>query len=233
MKISLLQKIIIANFILVSSFSYGQNDATKRDTSKTNLSFDFGADLMSRYVWRGSQLGGNSPSIQPSISLAYKNLEIGAWGAYSLGGVNPYQEMDLHLSYTFLDEMFSGVVTDYYFPTEGTDYNYFTYDNETGHVIETGLSFNGTDKIPISFSAFVNVYGNEAATIGNNQNDTSTFNKKTGIQYSNYFELGYRSTIKEVEFSAFMGFTLNSPKKPDSKTGYIGEYGWYGQCSAE
>jgi hypothetical protein len=29
------------------------------------ISFDFGADIMSRYIWRGLDLGGPGPSIQP------------------------------------------------------------------------------------------------------------------------------------------------------------------------
>ena len=40
-------------------------------------------DLMSRYVWRGTDFGG-SPSIQPGIEYSKAGFSIGAWGAYAI-----------------------------------------------------------------------------------------------------------------------------------------------------
>ncbi len=211
--------------ILASINSFGQNS-----DEGSNFSFDIGADLMSRYVWRGTQFGDNSPSIQPYMNFDYKNFEIGSWGAYSISGLNRSQEMDLHLSYYFVNQMFTLTVTDYFFPSDTASYKYFNYGkNTTGHIFETSLAFNGIENFPVSFSANVNVYGNDAITIGNNPSDTSTFNKKTGIQYSNYFEISYANTIKNIDYSLFLGFTLNNPKNPDLNTGYIGEVGFYGK----
>jgi len=221
------KNIIIIILSFISSYSFSQSDTTK----KSNFNLDFGADLMSRYVWRGTQYGGNSPSIQPSLTLSYKNFEIGAWGAYSTGGVNSSQEMDLFLTYSFLHNMFTFITTDYFFPSNSSPYNYYNYGNQTGHVLETGLTFNGNTKIPITFSAYVNVLGADAPTIGDNPADTSTFNKKTGIQHSNYFELGYSNTIRNTSVNLFVGFTLSTPKKADNTIGYIGETGWYGNKS--
>ena len=50
--------------------------------------FSFGADVQSRYVWRGAQLGGESASLQPSVEYTNGKLAVGAWAAYSLGGTN-------------------------------------------------------------------------------------------------------------------------------------------------
>ena len=210
--------------LLISNIVFSQTD-----TTKNKIAVDFGSDLYSRYVWRGTQFGGNSPSLQPGLTAGYKNFEIGAWGAYSLGGNNPSQEMDLHIGYTFINKMFSAVVTDYFFPSENGIYHYFEYDKDkTGHIFESGLSFNGTKKIPISFSAYINFYGGDAAKLGDNPADSTTFNKKTGIQYSNYFELGYNTKSKNTDLTFFLGFTLNNPKKTDINTGFIGETGFYG-----
>jgi len=44
-----------------------------------------GADLVSRYVWRGTDFG-NSAAIQPSISYTSGSVEIGAWSSWSLTG---------------------------------------------------------------------------------------------------------------------------------------------------
>jgi hypothetical protein len=184
---------------------------------------------MSRYIWRGTQFGGSSPSIQPSLVLSYKNLEIGAWGAYSTGGVYASQEMDLYIDYTFLNDMITVIFTDYYFPSDTAKYDYYGYDDKTGHIGEIGLMFNGTKKIPVSFSAYVNVFGNDAPRLGDNFNDTTRFNKKIGIQYSNYFELGYNSSISDVDINIFTGFTFTKPKTKNTETGFIGESGFYGK----
>ncbi|MBN2891753.1 MAG: hypothetical protein JXL97_07790 [Bacteroidales bacterium] len=196
--------------------------------SCTGINFDLGGDLYSRYVWRGTQFGGNAPSIQPYASMAVGNLELGFWGAYSLSGWNTGQELDLYLSYSFLDEMFSVAFTDYFFPDVLADYNYFDYAAPTtGHIFEGSLSFNGTEKIPFTFLAAINFFGADAAKIESDPTSPN-FNTKTGLLYSSYFEAGYSKTIKSVDFSAFVGFTLTSPQEVDSNTGYIGETGFYG-----
>ncbi len=219
------QKLFFTIVLLsLGNIVFGQND-----TTKNKITVDFGTDLYSRYIWRGSQFGGNSPSLQPGLAATCKNLEIGVWGAYSLGGNNPSQEMDLYASYSFADDMFSVIVTDYFFPVENGAYNYFEYDKDkTGHILEGGLSFNGTKKIPVSFSAYVNFYGDDSQTLGDNPSDITSFNQKTGIQFSNYFEFGYNTSSKNTDLTFFIGFTLNNPKKPDNTTGYIGESGFYG-----
>ncbi len=41
----------------------------------------FGTDIYSRYIWRGINLGGESPSLQPGLSYTIHNFTIGFWGA--------------------------------------------------------------------------------------------------------------------------------------------------------
>ena len=213
-------------FFLFTGFStknYGQESP-----KESKLGFDIGADIMSRYVWRGTQFGGSSPSIQPFTSLSLGNFEIGVWGAYSIGGTNPYQEFDLYATYSFANEMFSVTITDYFFPDELSDYKYFDYEKDsTGHIFEGTLSFNGTEKIPVSLLIATNFYGCDAKKINDDVNSPD-FNKEDGIQYSTYLELGYSTSIWKIDFDAFIGFTPNSPKKADTASGYIGENGFYG-----
>ena len=215
-----------------SNLKAQDQDSTKATASESKAQLiDLSCDIMSRYVWRGSQFGGNSPSIQPGIELNYKNFTLGTWGAYSTGGVHASQELDLYLSANFIKDLFTVIVTDYYFPSDTANYDYLGYDSKTGHVLEGGLIFNGTKKIPITFSAYINFYGHDAEHIGDNPSDTTTFNKETGIQYSNYFELGYSNTLAgDIDFNAFVGFTLSNPKAADPTTGYIGEAGFYGDA---
>ncbi|MFW5753394.1 MAG: hypothetical protein ACOCV9_01210 [Marinilabiliaceae bacterium] len=92
--------------------------------AQTNL--DAGADLMSRYVWRGTDFGG-SPSIQPYIEFSTGNFVLGAWGAYTTN-MPGAQEADLYTGYTFGD-VFSLALTDYYFPEDDMSDEYFDFDN--------------------------------------------------------------------------------------------------------
>jgi hypothetical protein len=62
----------------------------------------------------------------------------------------------------------------------------------------------------------------------NDDVNSPQFNQPGGIQYSNYFELGYTTQIKGQELQFFGGFTLTNPKTPDPQTGYTGETAFYG-----
>jgi len=200
---------------------------TSAQEKSSLFSYDFGADLTSKYVWRGTQYGGSYPSIQPFAELGIGPVTLGAWGAYTLAGPNPYQEFDLYLSASFVDEMFTLTLTDYYFP-DTSDYKYFQYNNDkTGHILEGALSFNATEKVPVSLMVAVNFYGADAQKINDDINSPD-FKTKSGIQYSTYMELGYAFKIKEMEMNAFAGMTFNKPKAADSLTGYPGETGFYG-----
>jgi hypothetical protein len=214
--------LLMALLLCTSSYSFGQND---------KLDVDLSADVMSRYVWRGTQFGGNSPSLQPSMSVTYRGLEFGAWGAYSLGGTNSGQELDLYLKYTLPNERFSLTITDYYFPTENEDYKYFEYNNDrTGHVMEGMISFNGTEKIPFGLTLAVNFWGADAIRLGDNP-AKADFNKKTGLQYSSYLELSYTRTLSNnIDFNAFIGANLTEAKA-SANTGFVGENGYYGSKS--
>ena len=81
-----------------------------------------GADIVSRYVWRGYDFG-ESMAVQPSVSFEAVGLEVAAWGSYSISasgaGAN---EIDLTASYTLRTDGGAGVsagITDYYFPSPG------------------------------------------------------------------------------------------------------------------
>ncbi|MFC1569555.1 hypothetical protein ACFL4L_04915 [bacterium] len=94
-----------------------------------------GGDVVSRYVWRGTDLGG-SLSVQPALSYTTGHLEIGAWGSYALtdGGFN---ENDIYLTYTIGD--LGITVTDYYFPETMDAFNY--KDEDGIHWLEASLSY--------------------------------------------------------------------------------------------
>nr|WP_320118811.1 hypothetical protein [uncultured Marinifilum sp.] len=170
----------------------------------------FGADLMSRYVWRGTQFS-TGPVIQPGVEYSKGGFAIGAWGSYAQDGSDG-AEADLYASYTFADDLFTATITDYFFPTDeiATNNSYFDFKkSSTGHILEGTLAFNGSEKFPISIMAAMNFWGADQDANGDQQ-------------YSLYIELGHSFTYKEIDIDIFAGFT---PIDADEEKGESGFYG--------
>lgn len=124
-----------AGFFFLQSFNLIAQDKAE---------FSIGADLVNRYVWRGTNLGGNSFHIQPGATFTYKNIELGAWASYGLS--NDYKEYDFYGTYSFSNLALT--FCDYNCPTDepGIPETYF----------ELALSYEGNDKIP--FYGNINQY---------------------------------------------------------------------------
>jgi hypothetical protein len=162
--------------------------------------FDLGADLVSRYVWRGSDFA-NSPSIQPYANYSIGGFKAEIWSAFST--VKEYQEVDMILSYQ-IAEAFTIMFTDYFFPSDTLLNNrFFEFGKDkTGHLMEGTVLFEGTSAIPVSASVNYNFYGDDT-------------------DKSWYFELGYSGMHKNVIYDLFVGAT---PGKgiymPDGSDGF-------------
>ncbi|PIQ07865.1 MAG: hypothetical protein COW71_14820 [Ignavibacteriales bacterium CG18_big_fil_WC_8_21_14_2_50_31_20] len=157
--------------------------------SQTEISL--GADLVSRYIWRGADFG-NSPSIQPALAISNSGFEIGTWGAYQLGrdaNSKPADEIDFYIGYSvgIGETTLNLLATDYYYPNSGKKFGNFKNDGLGSHIIETGASLSGPESFPLYFSASVNVY---------NEVDNSA-----------YFEIGYSTSIQNTSLSFFAGAT--------------------------
>jgi hypothetical protein len=208
-------------FAILFLFAF-QNSFSQEKKCKVPFKLNVGADLMSRYVWRGLDYG-SSPSIQPTLSFGIGDFEIGYWGAIAL--TTNYLESDLYLKYSF--KGFSVAVTDYFIPALATGFNDTRYsycnskntidfDTTTGvslnkfttHSIEASLQYKGPEKFPISILVGTYVYGNDKTP-----NDT-VFTSTKLVQavnfrnrYSTYIELGYSFAIKTFNFDVFVGAT--------------------------
>ncbi|HBX52390.1 MAG: hypothetical protein A2275_06160 [Bacteroidetes bacterium RIFOXYA12_FULL_35_11] len=201
-------------FLMIPVFLYAQEE------TEESSPIEFGADLMSRYIWRGCDLGGKSPSLQPSLSLNWKTkdtthaIKIGAWGAYTFSAT-ANEEADLFLTYTFKD-MITLTINDYFFSglNTGKKDKYFIYSKDsTGHLYEGTLSFNGTEKIPFTLLFAINFFGNDVRKIKDDGSEGT-------IVMSKYIELGYKKTIKEVDFNAFIGAALDDPDEDKGESGF-------------
>ena len=99
------------------------HDEIETEKEQRAPTINFGADLMSRFVWRGIDFG-NSPAVQPNLSFSWKGLNIGAWGSYAFAkhsievndttivDAGTYAETDLYFSYTY--QWFTLMVFDYF-----------------------------------------------------------------------------------------------------------------------
>jgi len=190
-------------FILLMNNSIKSQNIAESDTSKSQLKLNIAADIVSSYVWRGTDYG-NSPAIQPTLSLVYKNFEAGCWGSIASNGF--YKEIDLFAKYTY--KKFALTFTDYYVPSvNGTpssaDPRFFTYkDKTTAHSFEASLLFKGGEKFPLWLLGGVYFYGNDKRWGYDAQKD---FDEKT--YYSSYFEAGYTFAVKENSIDIVMGIT--------------------------
>lgn len=188
--------------LCVSSGIKAQDDQNS-DSCRYPVKLNVGADIMSSYVWRGTDYG-SSPSIQPTLSLSAGNFEIGVWGA--LAAFSFYKEVDVYAKYTIKNVSVS--ITDYYVPSvnglpAAPDTRYLVYnDAVTAHTLEGTLQYKRPEKYPFWVSGSVFFYGNDKRWGYDAGKDTTD---KT--YYSSYLEAGYTFKIKKNTADVFLGFT--------------------------
>ena len=109
------------NFIINFSSSFKFILLTIVALLSPNISYsqDFGADLVSSYVWRGTQFGSGA-HVQPYMDLGSGNLTGGVWGSFPTSAKGGGNELDLWVSYDF--GLLALTVTNYTFPNEGGVY---------------------------------------------------------------------------------------------------------------
>ena len=196
-------------------FSQTEDEHNNEKTSPGSARIDFGADLVSRYIWRGSDYG-NSPSVQPNIAFSVASFKIGVWGSYGLGEyktkindsstleMGHYAEFDLFASYTF--KWFTIGITDYFFPN-GLNPNignrYYDYKKSTtSHLFEASLSFNGTEKLPLQVFVGTMFYGNDPG-----KDSLGNYSERSKNNYSTYLEASYTFSLKKtgINLKPFIG----------------------------
>ena len=144
-----------------------------------------GADVVSKYIWRGQDLGGIS--IQPSLSIAYKGFSLSAWGSVGTKSSDD-KEIDLTLGYEAGG--FSIAITDYW--VDGST-GYFHYGaRNTDHVFEAEV---GYDFGPLAISWATNFAGADGV-------------KENGKRaYSSYISLSAPFTLGGLDWAAEIGAT--------------------------
>ena len=147
-----------------------------------------GADFVSRYIWRGLDLG--EVSFQPTLGLDWKGLSLSAWGSVGISNPGDTKEFDLTLSYSIGG--FNIGVTDYWFDAGLDPLNrYFMYRSDcTNHVFEANIGYD------FGFAA-IQWYTNFAGNDGVNPAGKRAF--------SSYLELSAPFTLGGADWSAAIG----------------------------
>lgn len=144
-----------------------------------------GADLVSKYIWRGQPLG--DVSVQPTLGLACRGLSLTAFGNVGLSDKDDTEEMDFTLAYA-TGGLHVGL-TDYWFSTPSI--RYFDYAaHSTSHVFEANV---GYDFGPVAFDWYTNFAGNDGLNPDGNR------------AYSSYAELRAPFRSGSVAWTATMG----------------------------
>ena len=134
-----------SGLILIAGLLFLLNGQLVAQESK-GLGIGVGADMASRYLWRGLNIGGDCAHIQPYVSASYKFLEVGAWSSYGLSNNNEngtnYFEYDLYAKLTVKN-----------FGLAFTNYDIQDYGSSS----EMTLSYEGGEKLPLhaSFNKYV------------------------------------------------------------------------------
>ncbi len=139
----LIKNSIILIFVVILSFTTTEVKAQ-----------DFGADVVSSYVWRGTQFG-TGPAVQPWFTLPEltSGLELGVWGSFPLSddlGTGQTYELDLYASYDF--GPFAFTITNYTFPTPNGVYGETVDDGVTVYEDSGYELFDGDMEVTASAS---------------------------------------------------------------------------------
>ncbi len=135
-------------FILLLAMPFTLVSWAQGDLSKLKSNFHIGADLQTKYIWRGMEMitEDAAPVVFPQLYYQNGGLFVYVMGGYSING--KYSEVDLGLSYT--SGWFTIGLNDYYYPTTTTpEDDYFNFKGrETGHWLE-GVITVAPESVPI------------------------------------------------------------------------------------
>ncbi|MDR2948374.1 MAG: hypothetical protein ACK5KL_09525 [Dysgonomonas sp.] len=157
-----------------------------------SVDINFGADLVSSYVWRGYKNAG--ASFQPALSASISGFSLGAWASTDFTSKEGKKEVDFTAAYN--NSGFKLAVTDYWWDGEGQE-RYFSnpLEGNNGHYLETTLGYTLPETFPLSitWNTFVLGKGNKKE---NGKNSYSTF-----------IELAYPFSVSGVDMGISTGFT--------------------------
>ena len=131
-----------------------EETTVKEETEEKDFEAHVQADLVSHYVWRGTDMGGIS--IQPEAGISWKGLSLGLFGNAGFDKADP-EELDISLG--FEKWGFNIGVTDYWASGTDPENRYLFYkDGETPHQFEGNIGYSCKY---FSLQAYTMFWGND------------------------------------------------------------------------
>lgn len=191
-----MKKTLLILLILLGSSTVFAQDNQEQTDEKV---FSAGADIVSRYYWRGQTLA-DAPCIQPNATVSLGGFSFQIWGSYAFdASYSIANEVNFIAEYAFdlpSDMTVTVGFEDYYYPNAGLGFlNFRNHDDPLGpgaHLVAAKVQFDGPESFPLSLYANLNLYNDP----GNNS----------------YFEVSYAWQIEETGISVFAGVTPGSNK---------------------
>ncbi len=157
----------------------------------THAQIQFGADVVSRYVWRGYDFG-EAASIQPSLAYTAAGTTVSTWASYPFTPDGALaDEHDFAVAHTF--PMGGAALTvgvqDYYFPNAGPSIFDFDDGGNGAHYVEPYLAYTGDAAVPITLLAAVLAYNDPTHAV--------------------YLEAGYPQTVAGTQVTPSVGVVMN------------------------
>lgn len=182
----------MTNMKKIGALIIGMMTLTATANAQDNVEASVSADVVSKYVWRGQDLG--SAAIQPTAGISYKGLSLAAWGSYGVVEKGE-EEFDLTLAYSIGG--FNVGVTDYF--CSASD-KYFYYKEGTAHTFEANI---GYDFGPLSVQWYTNFAGSDGVTENGKRAYTSYFELNAPFKLGG---LNWDATVGAIPYSAGTGY---------------------------
>lgn len=155
--------------------------------AQDSLSSEVRADVVSHYMWRGTDKAGFS--LQPQASVSWKGLLLQMYGS---AGLNKEDIDELDLSLRYEQSGFSIGVTDYWQTGIDTKDRYLYYSQHNGaHRFEGSVGYSCRYG---SLQAYTMFWGNDFKRSGNRA-------------YSTYVELSVPFKVGGIDWTARAGFS--------------------------
>ncbi len=174
---------LVLLFCLAGFFSKG---------NKTEWRLNGEVLIYSKHMWRGMGFG-ESPSVEPSVTLSKGRFSLNLWAAKTFD--DTYTEIDIIPSFRF--GSYQITIYDYYNPKIGENNNYFKFkDGENCHSTELAISKEASKKVPVKLLLSSFFFGDK--------------NPKTGNPYfSTYAEASIPFNILNLSVEPIAGITTH------------------------
>lgn len=175
---------------LISTVAVVLAALTMNAQESKSVEFSVGADVVSKYVWRGANQGQGA-AFQPTLGLEWQNFSLSAWGSTGIANPSAY-EFDISLGYSISG--LSIALTDYYWDGHSAVTDYGHYDDS--HHLELSAAYSFGQSLPLTLAVATMVGFNDPSLTKPDKNN-----------YSTYISAGYDFTVSDVALTASLGVT--------------------------